>query len=49
MPPFFLKDWKKMEKLIKLKLKDIEERENIRILHCVESGNIAWGFAYSKG
>lgn len=34
-----------MEELIKLKLKEIEERENIKILHCVESGSRAWGFA----
>ena len=27
------------------KLKEIEERENVRILHCVESGSRAWGFA----
>ena len=30
---------------IKEKLRQIEERENIRILHCVESGSRAWGFA----
>lgn len=34
-----------MEKLIKLKLEEIEKRENIKILHCVESGSRAWGFA----
>ncbi len=34
-----------MEELIKLKLKEIEEKENIRILHAVESGSRAWGFA----
>lgn len=34
-----------MEELIKLKLKEIEEKENIKILHCVESGSRAWGFA----
>lgn len=34
-----------MEKLIKSKLKEIEGKENIRILHCVESGSRAWGFA----
>lgn len=33
------------EKLIKLKLKEIEEKENIKIIHCVESGSRAWGFA----
>ncbi|MBO7251836.1 MAG: nucleotidyltransferase domain-containing protein [Oscillospiraceae bacterium] len=31
--------------IIPQKLKEIEERENIRILHCVESGSRAWGFA----
>ena len=34
-----------MEKLIKTKLKEIEEKEKIKILHCVESGSRAWGFA----
>lgn len=34
-----------MEKLIKSKLEEIEEKENIKILHCVESGSRAWGFA----
>ncbi len=34
-----------MEELIKSKLIEIEKRENIRILHCVESGSRAWGFA----
>ena len=34
-----------MRNTILLKLKEIEERENIRILHCVESGSRAWGFA----
>ncbi len=27
------------------KLKEIEERENVKILHCIESGSRAWGFA----
>lgn len=31
--------------LIKQKLLEIEQRENIKILHCVESGSRAWGFA----
>ena len=30
--------------LIKAKLQEIEEREQIRIIHCVESGSRAWGF-----
>ncbi len=34
-----------MQKIIEQKLKEIEQRENIRILHCVESGSRAWGFA----
>lgn len=27
------------------KISEIEEKENVRILHCVESGSRAWGFA----
>lgn len=27
------------------KLSEIEQKENVRILHCVESGSRAWGFA----
>lgn len=34
-----------MEALIKSKLREIEVRENIQILHCIESGSRAWGFA----
>ena len=34
-----------MTEIIKEKLKEIETRENIRVLHCVESGSRAWGFA----
>lgn len=34
-----------IEKSIQYKLDEISERENIRILHCVESGSRAWGFA----
>lgn len=34
-----------MLETINQKLKEIEERENIKILHCVESGSRAWGFA----
>jgi len=34
-----------MNKIILEKLNEIEERENIKILHCVESGSRAWGFA----
>lgn len=34
-----------MKDLICEKLNEIERRENIKILHCVESGSRAWGFA----
>ena len=34
-----------MIEIIKKKLKEIETKENVRILHCVESGSRAWGFA----
>lgn len=34
-----------MRKIILQKIAEIEARENIRILHCVESGSRAWGFA----
>jgi predicted nucleotidyltransferase len=34
-----------MRNTILSKLKEIEERENIKILHCVESSSRAWGFA----
>ncbi|MBQ2989004.1 MAG: nucleotidyltransferase domain-containing protein [Clostridia bacterium] len=34
-----------MKEIINEKLKEIEERENVRILHCIESGSRAWGFA----
>ena len=34
-----------VQEVIPAKLKEIEARENIRILHCVESGSRAWGFA----
>lgn len=33
-----------MRELILQKLKDIEQTENVRILHAVESGSRAWGF-----
>ncbi len=34
-----------MQKLISKKLNEIEQKENVKILHCVESGSRAWGFA----
>lgn len=34
-----------MVEVIKQKLLEVEQKENVRILHCVESGSRAWGFA----
>ena len=34
-----------MKELILEKLKEIEKRENVKIIHCIESGSRAWGFA----
>lgn len=34
-----------VQEIIPAKLKEIEACENIRIIHCVESGSRAWGFA----
>ena len=34
-----------VQEIIPDKLKEIEARENIRVIHCVESGSRAWGFA----
>lgn len=34
-----------MKDTIQKKLDEIEKRENIKILHCIESGSRAWGFA----
>ncbi len=34
-----------MKDIIMEKLSEIEERENVKIIHCVESGSRAWGFA----
>ena len=33
------------EKLVCSMLREIEEKEHVRILHAVESGSRAWGFA----
>ena len=33
-----------MKKIIQQKLKEIEQKENVRILFAVESGSRAWGF-----
>lgn len=34
-----------VQEIIPAKLREIEERENVRVIHCVESGSRAWGFA----
>lgn len=34
-----------IEELIQIKLKEIEEKEQVTILHTIESGSRAWGFA----
>lgn len=34
-----------VEEIIPEKLKEIEQKENVKIIHCVESGSRAWGFA----
>ncbi|MDE5865417.1 MAG: nucleotidyltransferase domain-containing protein, partial [Lachnospiraceae bacterium] len=34
-----------VEELVLLKIKEIEEKEHIKVLHVIESGSRAWGFA----
>lgn len=34
-----------VKELVLMKIKEIEEKENVRVLHAVESGSRAWGFA----
>lgn len=34
-----------IEELVNIKLREIEEKENIKIIHAIESGSRAWGFA----
>lgn len=34
-----------IEELIRKKLREIEEKEDVRILHAIESGSRSWGFA----
>lgn len=34
-----------IESLVQLKLREIEEKESVKVLHAVESGSRAWGFA----
>ena len=35
------------EELVLMKIREIEEKENIRVLHVMESGSRAWEFASS--
>ena len=35
----------KIEELVLLKIREIEEKEHIKVLHVIESGSRAWGFA----
>ena len=37
----------KIENLVQIKLKEIENKEQVKILYAVESGSRAWGFASS--
>lgn len=34
-----------VEELVLLKIREIEEKEHVKVLHAVESGSRAWGFA----
>ena len=34
-----------IEELILSKIREIEEKENIKVIHAIESGSRAWGFA----
>lgn len=34
-----------VEELVLMKIREIEEKENVRVLHVIESGSRAWGFA----
>ena len=43
--PSIFKEVNPMKELILTKLREIEQKENVRILHAVESGSRAWGFA----
>ena len=38
----------KIEELVLLKIREIEEKEHIKVLHVIESGSRAWGFADRK-
>lgn len=35
----------RMREIIQNELKEIEKSQNVRIIHCIESGSRAWGFA----
>jgi predicted nucleotidyltransferase len=39
------KETETINEIIQQKLTEIEEKEDVKILHCVESGSRAWGFA----
>ena len=34
-----------VEELVRMKIKEIEEKEHVRVLHVVESGSRAWGIS----
>ncbi len=34
-----------IEELVLMKIKEIEEKENVKVLHAVESGSRSWGIA----
>ena len=34
-----------VEELVRMKIKEIEENEHVRVLHVVESGSRAWGIS----
>lgn len=34
-----------VEELVRMKIREIEEKENLRVLYVIESGSRAWGFA----
>ncbi len=38
------KDTKDMKELILEKISEIEKKEDVKIIHCIESGSRAWGF-----
>ena len=34
-----------VQEIIPAKLAEIEARERVKVIHCIESGSRAWGFA----